>query len=277
MAGGGSDALKRDGEHSPPAMTPGPEALPRETFRDWRNEFWHDVKFRYMPFRAFYRLRAYRYLLWKSPEMGLLKFLADRGKVSLDVGANLGLFTYFLARTSRHVYAFEPNPFPLRALRAVADANVTVLPIAVSDRSGEAELVVPRTAKGWSNNGASLAKAGDTAAGRVRVPCRAIDDLDYQNVGFIKIDIEGHELAALKGAARTLERERPNLFIENERLHAGQAADDVFAYLKDLDYAGFALIGGVLKSLAHFSFETHQAHRDGPARDYVKNFIFLPR
>ncbi|HSS63956.1 MAG TPA: FkbM family methyltransferase [Gammaproteobacteria bacterium] len=257
-------------------MTTGPEALPRETFRDWRNEFWHDVKFRYMPFRAYYRIRAYRYMLWKSPEMGLLRFLTHKGKVSLDIGANLGLFTYFLSRLSSHVYAFEPNPFPLRALRAVAGSNVTVLPIAVSDRSGEAELVVPRTAKGWSNNGASLTKPADALAGRLTVECRAIDDLDYRNVGFIKIDIEGHELAALKGAEQTLKRERPNLFIENERLHAGSGADDVFDYLKSLDYAGFTLIDGVLTTLEHFSFEEHQARRDGPARDYVKNFIFLP-
>jgi FkbM family methyltransferase len=257
-------------------MTPPADALPNETSRDRRNGFWQDVKFRYMPFRAYYRLRAYRYLYWKSPEMGLLRFLADRNKVSLDIGANLGLFTYFLSRLSSHVYAFEPNPFPLRSLQAVADANVTVLPIAVSDRSGEAELIVPRTSKGWSSNGASLAKSAEAGAGRVTVPCRAVDDLDYRNVGFIKIDIEGHELAALKGMEKTLARERPNLFIENERLHAGAGAEEVFAYLTDRNYAGFALIGGVLKSLQHFSFEEHQARRDGPARDYVKNFIFIP-
>jgi FkbM family methyltransferase len=257
-------------------MSPPAGALPQETSRDRRNAFWHDVKFRYMPFRAYYRLRAYRYRHWKSPEMGLLPFLADRTKVSLDIGANLGLFTYYLSRLSSHVYAFEPNPFPLRSLQAVADANVTVLPIAVSDRSGEAELVVPRTAKGWSNNGASLAKAAEAGAARVTVPCRAVDDLDYRNIGFIKIDIEGHELAALKGMEKTLARERPNLFIENERLHAGAGADGVFDYLKERDYAGFALIGGVLKSLSQFSFDAHQARRNGPARDYVKNFIFIP-
>lgn len=257
-------------------MTDEPLVLPRRSARDWRNEFWHDVKYRYMPFRAYYRLRAYRYRRWKSPEMGLLPFLTDRAKASLDIGANLGLFTYDLARLSSHVYAFEPNPFPLRVLRSVADANVTVLPIAVSDRSGEAELVVPRTAKGWSNNGASLAKSGAADAVRLTVACRAIDDLDYRNIGFIKIDIEGHELAALKGMERTLARERPNLFIENERVHAGAGAEDVFDALKALDYRGFALIGGVLKSLAHFSFDAHQARHDTAAKDYVKNFIFLP-
>ena len=114
-------------------------ALPKETFRDWLNEFRQDLKFRYIPFRGYYRLRAYKYMLRMNPEMGLLRFLSDPLKDSLDIGANLGLFTYFLSRHSRHVYAFEPNPYPLRTLRSVVDANVTILPIAISNHSGEAE------------------------------------------------------------------------------------------------------------------------------------------
>ena len=253
-------------------------ALPNETFRDWLNEFRQDIKFRYVPFRGYYRLRAYKYMYRINPEMGLLRFLADPLKDSLDIGANLGLFTYFLSRYSRHVYAFEPNPYPLRTLEAVVDANVTILPIAISDRSGEAELVVPRTPKGWSSNGAGLDKDADGPAARLKVRCATIDDLDYQDVGFIKIDIEGHERAALMGAARTLERQRPNLFIENEVAHAEGGVDEVFQLLADMDYAGFALIDGTLASLRHFSFEEHQTRRraDGDRRGYVKNFIFIP-
>ena len=253
-------------------------ALPKETFRDWLNEFRQDLKFRYVPFRGYYRLRAYKYMLRKNPEMGLLRFLADPLKDSLDIGANLGLFTYFLSRYSRHVYAFEPNPYPLRTLRSVIDRNVTIVPIAISDRSGEAELVVPRTPKGWSSNGAGLEKRVSGPAARLTVNCATLDDLDYRDVGFIKIDIEGHEKAALMGAARTIERERPNLFIENEVAHADAGVDDVFQLLAGMDYSGFALIDGRLASLRHFSFEEHQTRRraEGDARGYVKNFIFIP-
>lgn len=253
-------------------------ALPKENFRDWLNEFRQDLKFRYVPFRGYYRLRAYKYMLWKNPEMGLLRFLTDPLKDSLDIGANLGLFTYFLSRYSRHVYAFEPNPYPLRTLEAVVDSNVTILPIAISDRSGEAELVVPKTPKGWSSNGAGLDKDVDGPAARLKVQCATLDDLDYRDVGFIKIDTEGHEKAALLGAARTIERERPNLFIENEVAHAEGGVDEVFQLLADMDYAGFALIDGTLTSLRHFSFEEHQTRRrtEGDKRGYVKNFIFIP-
>jgi FkbM family methyltransferase len=251
--------------------------LPSETPRERRVALWQDLKFRYVPFRGYYRFRAYKYLLWKSPEMGLLRSLNDPAKDSLDIGANLGLFTYFLARYSRHVYAFEPNPFPLRTLRAVADKNVTVLPMAVSDRSGEADLVVPRSSKGWSSNGASLAHKAHRRSAKVKVPCTTIDDLDYRGVGFIKIDIEGHEKAALMGARETLARERPKLFIENETAHAGEGAGEVFTLLDGLGYEGFAYIDGMLRPIADFSFETHQDSRARKDRNYIKNFIFLPR
>ncbi|MFQ5982675.1 MAG: FkbM family methyltransferase [Woeseiaceae bacterium] len=255
------------------------QSLPKENFRDWLNEFRQDLKFRYVPFRGYYKLRAYKYMLWKSPEMGLLQFLTDPRKDSLDIGANLGLFTYFLARYTRHVYAFEPNPYPLRSLKAVIDRNVTVLPMAVSDRSGEAELVVPKSRKGWSSNGAALDKKTTGRAARLTVPCTTIDDLDYRDIGFIKIDIEGHEKAALLGARRTIARERPNLFIENELVHAGSEVSEGFALLHDMDYDGFALIDGVLTNLRHFSFEERQTKYRGSRNrhGYVKNFIFIPK
>ena len=67
--------------------------LPRETFRDWLNEFRQDLKYRYMPFRAYYRLRAQKYMRFKDRELRLLRHLVPAGKDSLDIGANLGTVT----------------------------------------------------------------------------------------------------------------------------------------------------------------------------------------
>ena len=60
-----------------------------------------------------------------------------------------------------------PNPYPLRSLRGVIDGNVTLRPLAISDRRGEAELVVPRTPKGWSSNRTILAGGTDGPAARL--------------------------------------------------------------------------------------------------------------
>ena len=251
--------------------------LPRENFRDLINDIRLDIKFRYVPFRGYYRHRSHKYMRKIDPEMGLLKFIVDPKRICLDVGANLGLFTYFLSRYSPHVYAFEPNPIPLRVLRYVADKNVTVLQMALSDKTGEAELVVPKGRKGWSSNGASIEY--DAGEGRVvKVPGSRIDDLDYKDIGFIKIDVEGHEKSVLEGAQETLARDRPNLFVENEFTHAGEGVTDVFDMMKALDYDGFALIDGVFSNISRLSLEEHQINAErGVQGSYVKNFVFIPK
>ena len=254
--------------------------LPRENFRDLINEIRQDFKFRYVPFRGYYRLRSHKYMRKIDPEMGLLKFIVDPKRICLDVGANLGLFTYFLSRYAPHVYAFEPNPIPLRILKSVADKNVTVREMALSNETGEVELVVPRGRKGWSSNGASVEHAHSGDAGIVKVPCSRIDDLGYKNIGFIKIDVEGHEKSVLEGATETLARDRPNLFVENEVAHAGSGVSDVFELVKKLDYDGFALIDGVLSNINRLSLDAHQINprRDDESKaSYVKNFIFIPK
>jgi hypothetical protein len=112
----------------------------------------------------------------------------------------------------------------------------------------------------------------------VKVPGSRIDDLDYKDIGFIKIDVEGHEKSVLEGAQETLARDRPNLFVENEFTHAGAGVTDVFDMMKALDYDGFALIDGVFSNISRLSLEEHQINAErGSQGSYVKNFIFIPK
>jgi FkbM family methyltransferase len=262
------------------AMILSPRQLPRETLRDVINDIRLDFKFRYVPFRGYYRYRSHKYMTQIDPEMGILKFIIDPASISLDVGANLGLFTYFLARYCPHVHAFEPNPIPFRILKSVADKNVTLYQMALTDHTDEVKLVVPKGRKGWSSNGARLDRGSGSGmeTGVVTVPGSRIDDLGLTSIGFIKIDVEGHEKNVLAGATKILKRDRPNLFIENEFAHAGDKATEVFSLLESLDYRGFFLENGVLRSLSRFSVEDHQIRpREGGAGPYVKNFIFLPK
>lgn len=247
-------------------------ALPRETWRDYVNDIRQDFKFRWMPFRAYYRFRAYKYMWRRDPEMGLLKFLIDPARISLDVGANLGLFTYFMARFSPRVIAFEPNPNPLRVLRSVVDRNVEIVPAAVGNQDGPVTLNVPRNRKGWSSNGAGLGKAGATSF-PVEVTGIKLDSLKLPPVGFIKIDVEGHELAVLEGARDLIRRDHPAIFLETEYLHAGDKIFDVFRFCKEMGYRGMFLSANGLTDISLFDVETHQKQR-GPG--YVKNFIFIP-
>lgn len=227
-----------------------------------------------------------RYLVAKSQRKGeaelkLIPVLADPARISVDVGANKGVYSFVLARHSQRVVAVEPNPKIRAVLAAWARPPVEVLPYALSNRSGTAELRIPRSAKGYSNQGASLSAvkvSGDHAV--VSVEAKRLDDLALDAVGFIKIDVEGFEREVLEGASGTLARDKPRLLIEMEECHTRRAIEDDLAFVEAQGYRGFFLRGGrVLSSLS--AFDPERDHR-APARAhdgsaYVFNFIFLPR
>ena len=141
--------------------------------------------------------------------------------VALDVGANVGAYAVLLGQwigASGQVYAFEPSQRAFDglvrhiALNAQADV-VRPVPVAVSDRDGTGALIVAGTA-GESR----LAGTAETE-GVIRVPMVTIDSFcarESVQPSFIKIDVEGAELAVLRGARETIRRggDRLALFVE---------------------------------------------------------------
>ena len=111
-----------------------------------------------------------------------------------------------------------------------------------------------------------------------QVPAVTLDSLRLNALGFLKIDVEGHEPAVLDGGAETLRRCRPTIMIEHEVSHAGDAFGDVFARLATLEYEGCFFLRGALQHLSTFDPVRHQGpgtrKSDGT---YVSNFFFLPR
>jgi FkbM family methyltransferase len=211
-------------------------------------------------------------------EVALLPFLADPSRVSLDIGANKGVYAWLLKDCSRAVYAFEPNPKMFRFLRRIESERIAVLPIALSNETGTATLRVPRHRRGgFSNQGASLSdvKVADDYKG-VQIDARRLDDLDIRDVGFIKIDVEGFEQAVLDGARDTIARDRPTMLIEMEEVHTNQPIEDAISAVEALGYRGVFLRRGILHPIDAFDGERY--HRQIESRaDYVFNFIFLPK
>ena len=255
--------------------------LPNKNFRDVINNIVLDIKYRYMPFRGYYRYRSYNYMTHKNIEMGLLKFLCSSSKASIDIGANLGMFTYYMARYSPMVYAFEPNPYPYRILQHIIDKNVKLEQAAITDTSCEVELTVWRSSKGWTSNGAALNSKLEANVEHtiVNVPGHRLDDMDLGEIGFIKIDTEGHEMAVINGALKTIETHRPNLFVEDEYFRRQEKESEVFNILKEFNYDGFFLMDGVLTNISKFTPEKLQdkAVCENLNSRYIKDFIFLPR
>lgn len=236
------------------------------------------LKFALVPTSLYMRYRTAKERRRGEAEVGLLPFLADPTRVSLDIGANKGVYAWLLRDCSRAVYAFEPNPKMYRFLKRLAGDRITVSPVAVSDRTGPATLRVPRHRRGgFSNQGASLSDVkvpGDFMG--VEIQAQRLDDMEIGDVGFIKIDVEGFEQAVLEGGRETIARDRPVLLIEMEEAHTKQPIEDAIARVEALGYRGMFLRRSVLHPIDAFDGDRHHRHA-GTRADYVFNFIFLPR
>jgi FkbM family methyltransferase len=87
------------------------------------------------------------------------------------------------------VYAFEPIPQLVAYLRRASPKRVRVVECPLSDREGFANLYVP------SNWGEASLRKPHQGAPFVGVPTKTLDSSELRNVGLVKIDVEGHELA----------------------------------------------------------------------------------
>jgi FkbM family methyltransferase len=133
--------------------------------------------------------------------------LSEADDLALDVGANLGYFSGLFACKAREVLAIEPNPL----LRPFIGSNIerwdvgekiTLDSRAASNRTGTAILHLP--SDHTQNFGiATLGASDGTESYEVETFC--LDDLIAgRHVGLLKIDVEGHEMAALEGASESL-------------------------------------------------------------------------
>lgn len=212
-------------------------------------------------------------------ELKLLPELAPRDKVAIDIGANKGVYSHTLAKLCRAVHAFEPNPKIYRILTRFLPDNVTPHHVALSDRDGDAELVIPSYTKGgFSNQGASLdqrKKQAPFGFGIVRIPARTLDSYDFRDVGFIKIDVEGFEEAVIRGALGTIRRERPTVMIEMEERHTSRPIEQSLADMAALGFEISFLRDGRLHPVSEMDPE-HDHRRRYKQPGYVFNFIMRP-
>jgi FkbM family methyltransferase len=213
-----------------------------------------------------------------EPELRLLPDLVDPKRAAVDVGANRGVWTHQMAALCPRVYAFEPNPKMFAILDAARPSNAEARQIALSDRTGMASLKVPRSARGFSNQHASLETnwAGAREFGVVEVATARLDELGLEPVGFIKIDVEGHESAVIAGAAGLIARDRPTLLVELEERHSDRSIEASIAQVEALGYDVFVFKNGAQRPIGEFDPQVD--HRDAvetPA--YIFNFIFKPR
>lgn len=177
-----------------------------------------------------------------------------RRRLALDIGAHVGLWAMWLVGEFDQVHAFEPVPphaeiFPYNMPRT----NWTLHRVALGAAAGSVSMTVPIRQTGGAHVAARRANPGTKynpgGAAEVwgSVPMRSLDSFDFQDVDFIKIDVEGYELPVLEGARATILRCRPNIVIEQKGNDAayGQPRDAALANLRGLGMTPLAKpIGG---------------------------------
>ena len=161
--------------------------------------------------------------------------LDEREGLYLDVGASTGWFAVPVGMRGREAVAVECNARVLKRLRENLDLNdveAEVHAVAASDREGEA---VFRHNPAWPlTSGGSLEPniGGHRASETVRVA--TLDSIvGERKVALLKMDVEGHEIAALDGARRLIERDKPFMILEaNTSAHE----DTLAAFLDGMGY-----------------------------------------
>jgi FkbM family methyltransferase len=231
-------------------------------------------------------LRANWHWFFGDPELRLLPLLNDPTKCSIDVGANVGIYTYFLKKYSSVCYAIEPNPDLVKILKQSFSSGVLIFEGALSNHNGDSTLSIPVIAGKETPGLASIEHSNpltDTyQVNSTTVVCKKLDDMDMNStVGFIKIDVEGHELSVLEGAVEVLERDGPSIIVEAENRHKPGTVKSLIDFLTGRGYQGFFLLNGFLHPVKVFDLEKHQnpdhisPYGIKPGKLYIYNFIFI--
>src|SRR5690606_8392324 len=145
----------------------------------------------------------------------------------------------------------EPVPHVAEFLSGVAPKNVRIVNAAMSDHQGVTTLHLPGGGKGSEGRSTVEASVAVEGATPVQVPLTTIDALELDDVAFVKIDVEGHELAVLDGAEKTLTAQQPPVLIEVEARGSVDVAA-VFRRLESFGYSGWFLFEKAWRPLAEF-------------------------
>ena len=183
-------------------------------------------------------------------EKNVFEFLRKNigGKILLDLGSNIGTFPLSLFDIAKHVYAFDASVVNCnlleRNLKKNKIKNVTVVNKAIYEKSGKTlKLYLSKDAMGNHN---LFIRTGEVK----KVSTVSLDDFvkssNLKHVDLIKIDIEGSELTALRGASFLLKKIRPTIIIEFNRYMsnwAGYELLDLFDQITKYRYAACEING----------------------------------
>lgn len=147
----------------------------------------------------------------------------------LDIGANFGVMAQALEYNGFKVSSFEPQPDVFNILRQ----NVRGECFNMGLGSTPGTFKMPKIFLGSKANYGGSAIGTRSDMGTIDVSVGVLDSFEFDDIGFMKIDVEGFEEKVLRGGVKTIERCRPIMYIEDDRM---ELSDSLRRYIRGLGY-----------------------------------------
>lgn len=197
------------------------------------------------------------------PELGACTALVAEGDTCLDIGAHAGAWLFPLGRLvgdKGKVVGVEALPYYARVLvmakAVVGTRNVDIINFAVTEDGASVRIVWQDLAGARLTGRTHIAGRGESESAAIEIAGVTVDAICATTPGrltFVKIDIEGAELGALRSGAATLRRFRPIVFSEVVEVHLqryGHTAAMLFSFFDEMNYQPFSVQGGRLSPIA---------------------------
>ena len=212
-------------------------------------------------------------------ELRLLHRLVPLSRPAIDAGANIGTYSYFMRRRATKIYAYEPNPELASRLKRIMP-DLQVRQIALSDTIKKITLKVPVDESGRSMHElGSIAQQFPGPTKEFTVDCVSIDSENFDDVGFIKIDVEQHEREVLRGATEIISRCRPVILVEVYPLKYERSIVDEFSFILERNYCAWFSLSGLWRHLDTLNQAVHAAPKNFRNSKLFmgNNLIFFPK
>ena len=212
-------------------------------------------------------------------EIELLERFIKPGTDSIDVGVYRGVYSYEMSKYSKNVHSFEPNPIIFeyinKNLKKIIN-NIFLYNYALSNKNQVIDLKVPiRNEKYNRENFEEFYELGRATIHqentfkmyeKFQITSKKIDEFNFKNnISFIKIDVEGHELEVIKGGEEIISKNKPILLVEIEERYSQNKVSDTINYINKLGYISHYYDNKILKKTSELN-----------NLSLFNNYIFLP-
>ena len=256
--------------------------------------------------KKLYQIRFFRFLYLKfinpirnQRDINIYFLRTLKFGLSIDVGANKGLYSLELERISNQVIIFEPLEIMFEDLKLLLKKETLKFSYGLGDTNQIKKIKIPIIKNSLSFGRASITNKFQNYINQW-IKIKRLDDVlkrkkiynKFKKVDFIKIDVEGYEKLVLNGALNTIKKDRPIILIELElRNLKSSNIKKIFHYFYKLDYEAYFTNDG--KKLRKTKFENIKNHQKkkffikdierrsryklGEKKNYICNYWFMPK